>query len=77
MLRKMKVTDEFRGLVEEFNDVFLEELPDELPLERDLDFETKTKSDQQPSLRPVIRLSQAELQEWKKQLQLLLNKKLI
>ncbi len=36
--------------------IFLDELPDELPPMRDVNFEIKLQSDQPPPFRPVIRL---------------------
>ena len=53
------------------------ELPDTLPPHRDLDFEIRLKQDETTPVRPVIRLSSEELQELRRQLQLLLSKGLI
>ena len=63
--KDMTVSSEFEGLVKEFQDIFREELPDELPPQRDLDFEINTKTDEPPLVRPVIRLSHEELKELK------------
>ena len=62
----MNIADGFQDLVEEFKDVFRNELPNELPPKRDLDFSINTKSDERPPVRPVIRLSSTELKELKK-----------
>lgn len=67
-------SDNFIYIVEEFKDIFVEELPDQLPPKRDLDFEINLKSDEPPPVRPVIRLSTDELKELKKQLTSLLQK---
>ena len=61
----------------EFQDVFLDELPDTLPPKREIDFEINLKKDQPPPVRPVIRLSQDELKELKRQLQVLMSKGLV
>ena len=70
----INIADGFQDLVEEFKDVFRDELPNELPPKCDLDFSINTKSDEPPPVRPVIRLSSTELKELKKQLQSLLDK---
>lgn len=75
--KDMVITDKFDSLVKEFDDIFLDELPNELPPRREVDFEINLKSDQPPPIRPVIRLSAEELKELKKQLQMLLDKRLI
>ena len=61
----------------EFQDVFLDELPDKIPTKRGIDFEINLKKDQPPPVRPVIRLSQDELKELKRQLQVLMSKGLV
>lgn len=73
----MKVHRKFVDIVEEFEDVLIDEIPDELPPFRDVNFEINLKTDEPPPVRPVIRLSTSELQELKRQLQLLLEKGLI
>eukprot|EP00171_Calliarthron_tuberculosum_P022005 IDg22005t1 len=76
-LGTMTMTTSFEKIVEEYNDVFLEELPNALPPKRDVEFEINLKSDEPPPVRPVIRLSTNELAELKKQLQMYLSKGLI
>ena len=70
----MNVSEAFSAIVNEFEDVFKDELPNELPPARDIDFEINLKSDEPPPVRPVIRLSSDELQELRRQLNLLLQK---
>ncbi len=72
----MQVHKDFSDLVEEYDDIFVDELPNELPPQR-VDFEIDLKNDSPPPVRPVIRLSTTELQELKRQLQTLLDKGLI
>lgn len=76
-LHTMDVADEFKDIVADFDDIFVDDLPNELPQERDVDFEIKLRSNESPPVRPVIRLSVDELKELKRQLQLLLDKGLI
>lgn len=76
-MKNLKVTEGFSELVEKFVDVFEEELPNELPPKRNVEFDIKQKSDESAPVRPVIRLSTEELKELKKQLQSLLNKKML
>lgn len=71
------VTPQFQDIVEEFSEIFVDELPNELPPRRGVDFEFNLKSNEPPPVRPVIRLSTDELKELKRQLQLLLDKGLI
>ena len=73
----MKVSPECREVVEKYSDIFVSELPQELPPERDVEFEINLKSDQPPPARPVIRLSTNELKELKKQLEELLSRGLL
>ena len=74
---EMKASEEFVELVEELQDIFATELPSKSPPKRKLEFEAKLQTDQPPPVRPATRLSAAELQELKKQLQELLTKGLI
>lgn len=60
-LKNMSVANNFSDIISEFDDIFVEELPDSLPPSRDLDFEINLKSDEPPPVRPVIRLSTEEL----------------
>lgn len=76
-VKSIKISEPFQELVSEFNDIFLDELPDKLPPHREVDFEINLKSDEPQPVRPIIRLSQEELKELKKQLQMLLDKGLI
>lgn len=69
---KMNVSVPFKNVIAEFDDVFVEELPSCLPPKRDLESKVNLKSDEPPPGRPVIRLSQEEIKELKKQLQSLL-----
>ena len=73
-MAKLVCKDEFEDLIQEFDDIFVDELPAELPPRRECDFEIKLKSDMPPPVRPVIRLSNEELKELKKQLQFYLEK---
>lgn len=70
----MTVSPHFRSLVSEYQSIFVEELPNQLPPKRDLEFEITLQSDQPPPVRPVIRLSTEEIKELKKQLQSMLDK---
>ncbi len=65
-----KVSTYFQEMVKDYSDVFVDEVPNELPPRIELDFEINLKSDQQPPVRPVIRLSHEEL---KRQLQVFLT----
>ena len=71
------VNDEFRELITEYSDVFRNEIPDELPPRRNLEFEIHTEPGARPPVRSVIRLSTEELKELKRQLAKLLEKGLI
>lgn len=69
------MTPEVRSIVmEEFADVFPEKLPDGLPLDRGDAMKIETDPTADPPFRPVIRLSIAELDELRKQLDDLLSK---
>ena len=70
----VKATEEFKDITREYSDIFVDELPDQLPPNREVQFGIKLKSNEVPPVRPVIRLSSEELQELKRQLQMLLNK---
>lgn len=71
---EMNVAEELKDLVEQYEDIFREELPKALRPKRDLDFEIKLKSDAPPPVRPVIRLSTEELAELRMQLTELVDK---
>ena len=69
------MTPEVRSIVmEEFADVFPEKLPDGLPPDRGDAMKIETEPTADPPFRPVIRLSIAELDELRKQLDDLLSK---
>lgn len=74
---RVKSAKEYQDLIDEFSDVFRQELPDELPPDRAFEFEINTDPTQPPASRPVIRLSWEEQKELKKQLDELLRKGLI
>ena len=68
------MTPEVRSIVmEEFSDVFPEKLPDGLPPDRGDAMKIETDPTADPPFRPVIRLSIAELDELRKQLDQLLK----
>ena len=50
----IKVASGIKNLVSEYWDVFGDELPNELPPRRKLDFENNLQSDQPPPDQPVI-----------------------
>jgi len=70
----IQVSEDFKDIVAEYSDIFVEELPDNLPPKRDLEFEINLKVDEPPPVRPVIRLSPEEIKELKGQLQSLIRK---
>ncbi len=76
-LKGMQVHKEISDLVEEYDDIFVDELPNELPPLREVDFEIDLKSDSPPPVRPVIRLFTNEIQELKRQVQTMRDKELI
>jgi len=72
---KVELPESIRQIVEdEFPDVFPSELPDGLPKDRGDSMPIETDPTADPPVRPVIRLSIAELDELKKQLTVLLKK---
>ena len=73
----MVIGEGFNEIVKEFKDIFVDELPKALPPRRPIEFEINTKIDHPPPVRPVIRLSEAELKELKRQLKELLSRVLI
>ena len=69
------MTEEVRHIVKvEFPDVFPTELPDGPPMDRGMSMRIETDPSADPPVRPVIRLSIAELDELRKQLDTLLKK---
>lgn len=77
VLNAVTISKQLGDIVEEFKDLFLDELPDQLPPWRDVNLDIKLKSDQPPTVRPQIRLSPEELQELKIELQMLFGKGLL
>ena len=73
-VQSLNTNAKFKDMVIEFGDIFREELPEELPPSRGMDFEINLKPGVSPPVRPVIRLSSKELKELKKQLQKYLYK---
>jgi transposase InsO family protein len=71
------VPDEILPILNEFRDVFPTSLPDGLPPDRGDAMKIETDPTADPPVRPVIRLSIAELDELRKQLDELLKKKFI
>jgi transposase InsO family protein len=55
-------------IIHEFQDVFPPQLPSQLPPQRDIDHRIELTQTSPPTLRPVYRMSPAELDELKKQL---------
>ncbi len=64
-------------LLKEFSDVFPEQLPAGLPPEREVDHHIELEAGSQPVARPTYRMSAAELDELKKQLDELLEQQFI
>lgn len=76
-LEKLDPTKDFKDIITEYQDIFREELPEELPPARGMEFEINLKPGESPPVRPVLRLSQRELKELKIQLQKYLDKGLL
>eukprot|EP00171_Calliarthron_tuberculosum_P003840 IDg3840t1 len=76
-LKVLHVAPAYTDIINEYKDIFLDELPDKLPPLRDVNFDINLKPDEPPPVRPVIRLSTDDLNELKYQLQLLLSKGLL
>lgn len=68
--RHSKIQD----VLEEFKDVFPDDLPDGLPPQRESDFHIELTSDATPQKKGIYRLSDSELQEMRRQLAELLRK---
>jgi transposase InsO family protein len=66
-------TPEARELLAEFNDVFPDKLPSELPPRRDVDHRIELTQNTPPSLRGMYRMSPGELDELKAQLKELIE----
>ena len=68
------VAGKFDSIVEEFQDVFPDDLPSGLPPDRGFEFEIDLVPGTKPIIQPVRRLSPAELEELKKQITELTSK---
>jgi Reverse transcriptase (RNA-dependent DNA polymerase) len=66
--------ESLQDLLEEFKDVFPEDLPDGLPPERSHDFKIILQPLESPQKRPLYKLTQADTEELQKQLSQLLGK---
>lgn len=76
-LEKVEAPNDFKDIIAEYQDIFREELPEELPPSRGMDFEINLRPGETPPVRPVIRLSPKELKELKVQLQKYLDRGLL
>src|SRR6185369_1716846 len=72
--RQEETSPEVKKLLNDYKDVFPEELPNGLPLERSIDHAIETIPGTEPSSRPIYRLSYKETAELKRQLENLLAK---
>jgi hypothetical protein len=72
--RKINDHNGYGHLVDEFTDVFPDDLPNELPPKRNVDFAIELENGHTPPSRPPYRLGHRELAELKKQLDELLEK---
>lgn len=59
------MNEESKDLVDGFQGIFVEELPDSLPSRREIDSEINLKSDEPAPVHTVIRLSSKEFKELK------------
>ena len=66
--------NQLEALLQEYKDVFPDELPNALPISRNVDHKIELIPGAVPPVRPVFRLNVQELQELKKQLNELLEK---
>ena len=71
-IRKL-VDPRVQSLVEEYSDIFPQELPKELPPERDILHRIELVPGQNPPSRPTYKLSYVEMEELKRQLKELLD----
>lgn len=62
----IKCWEEFKHLMEKSNDLFVEELPEDLPPNRELDFYINLKTDEVPPVSSNFTLSEEELWKLKK-----------
>src|ERR1700680_1182957 len=71
---KAAINSDASTIINEFKEVFPEELPSGLPPSRDVDHRIELEPGQQPPRRPSYRMSQPELDELKRQLTELMDK---
>lgn len=71
---KEETTQSTKELLQEFSDVFPEDLPKGLPVHRAVDHQIELVPDSQPPYKQIYRMSPAELEEVKSQVQELLEK---
>jgi hypothetical protein len=71
---KAAINSDASTIINEFKEVFPEELPSGLPPSRDIDHRIELVPGQQPPSRPTYRMSQPEMDELKKQLTELMDK---
>src|SRR6202158_5841600 len=71
---KAAINRDASTIINEFKEVFPEELPSGLPPSRDIDHRIELVPGQQPPSRPTYRMSQPEMDELKKQLTELMDK---
>lgn len=69
--------DELQRILEEYKDVFPEDLPKGLPPKRQVEMEIKMKDDTAPVMGPMYKLSPKELKEMRKQIKHLLSHEFI
>src|SRR6185369_10076886 len=72
--QREKTSPEIKKLLSDYKDVFPEELPDGLPLERSIDHAIETIPGTEPPSRLIYKLSYEETAELKRQLEDLLAK---
>jgi hypothetical protein len=71
---KATISSDARAIINEFKDVFPDELPSGLPPRREIDHRIELLPGQQPPSRPTYRMGQPEMDELKKQLTELMDK---
>jgi hypothetical protein len=71
---KPSISDDARAIINEYKDVFPNDLPSGLPPKRDIDHRIDLVPGQAPPSRPTYRMSQPEMDELKKQLTDLMDK---
>ena len=70
---KREYSPETKTILKEYSDVFPDKLPSELPPRRDVDHRIELEQTSPPTSRPIYRMSPAELDELKSQLQELID----